>query len=172
MTHTPVTILNSHPTMNLYRFHTFANQKSHNTSLLLFSALLQGHWHLIELFPRFLWVPTPSIGSSRSPPSHIVHTMKSVVHAIFDTTFLVSHWMALVFTEQTGSNDNMSDMYVEVPSLNLGQYIDCTARFPLVPWSKFWDSTLNLGVTTAIPIHFTVSTNHSATCNLNNWQCH
>ena len=57
MTHTPVTVLNSHPTMNLYRFHAFTKQKSHNTSLLLLSALLQGHRHLVELFPRFLCVP-------------------------------------------------------------------------------------------------------------------
>ena len=55
--HTPVTILNSHPTMNLYRFYAFAKQKSHNTSLLLLSALMQRHRHLVELFPRFLCVP-------------------------------------------------------------------------------------------------------------------
>jgi len=56
-TRTPVTVLNSHPTMNLCRFHAFAKQKSHNTSLLLLGALLQGHRHLVELFPRFLCVP-------------------------------------------------------------------------------------------------------------------
>jgi len=56
-THTPVTVLNYHPTMNPYRFHAFAKQKSHNTSLLLLSALSQGHRHLVELFPRFLFVP-------------------------------------------------------------------------------------------------------------------
>ena len=55
--HTLVTVLNSHPTMNLYRFHAFATQKSHNTSLLLLSALLLGHWHLVELVPWFLCVP-------------------------------------------------------------------------------------------------------------------
>jgi len=55
-THTPVTVLNSHPTINFYRFHAFAKQKSHNTSLLLLSALLQRHCHLVELFPRFLCV--------------------------------------------------------------------------------------------------------------------
>jgi len=57
MTHSPVTVLNSHLTMNLYRFHAFTKQKSHNTSLLLLSALLQGHRHLVELFPRFLCKP-------------------------------------------------------------------------------------------------------------------
>ena len=41
-------------------------------------------------------VPTPSIGSSRSPLSHTLHTMMPVVHAIFNTTFPVSHWAALV----------------------------------------------------------------------------
>ena len=56
-THTPVTTLNPHPTMNLYRFHAFAKQTCHNTSLLLLSAPLQGHRHLVELFPRFLCVP-------------------------------------------------------------------------------------------------------------------
>jgi hypothetical protein len=55
-THTPVTVLNSHPTY-LYRFHTFAKQKCHNTSLFLRCALLHGHRHLVELFPRFLCVP-------------------------------------------------------------------------------------------------------------------
>jgi hypothetical protein len=95
-THTPVTILNSHPTMNLYRFHAFAKQKSHDTSLLLLSALFQGHRHLVDLLPRFLCVPTPSIGSSRSPPSHTLHTVTSVAHAIFNTTFPVSHWTGLV----------------------------------------------------------------------------
>jgi len=96
-THTPVTILNSHPTMNLYRFYAFAKQKSHNTSLLLLSALLQGHRHLVKLFPRFVCVPTPSIGSSRSPPSHTLHTMISVVHVIFNTTFPVFHRTVLVY---------------------------------------------------------------------------
>ena len=56
-THTPVTVLNSHPTMNLYRFHAFAKKKSHNTALLLLSVLLQGHWHLVGMIPRFLCVP-------------------------------------------------------------------------------------------------------------------
>jgi hypothetical protein len=56
-THTPVTVLNSQSTMNLYRFHAFTKQKSHNTSLLPLSALLQGHHHLVELFLRFLRVP-------------------------------------------------------------------------------------------------------------------
>jgi len=56
-THTPVTVLKCRPTMNLYRFHAFAKQKSHNNSLLLLSALLQGHRHFVELFPRFLCVP-------------------------------------------------------------------------------------------------------------------
>ena len=58
----PVTVLNSHPMMNLYRFHAFAKQKSHNTSLLLLCVFS-------NCFPGFLCVPTPSIGSSRSPPS-------------------------------------------------------------------------------------------------------
>ena len=56
-TRTPVTVLNSHPTMNLYRFHSFAEQKSHNTLLLLLSALLQGRCRLVKLFPRVLCVP-------------------------------------------------------------------------------------------------------------------
>ena len=56
-THTPVNVLNVHPTMNLYRFHSFAKQKSHNTSLLFLSAPLQGHRHLVERFLRFLYVP-------------------------------------------------------------------------------------------------------------------
>ena len=55
-THTPVTVLNTHPTMNFNRFRIFAKQKSHNTSLLLLGALLQGHRHLVELFDRFLCV--------------------------------------------------------------------------------------------------------------------
>ena len=55
-THTPVTVLNTHPTMNFNRFYTFARQKSHNTLLLLLGALLQGHRNLVELFPRFLCV--------------------------------------------------------------------------------------------------------------------
>jgi len=33
-THTPVTVLNSHPTMNLYRFHAFAKQKSQHFAAL------------------------------------------------------------------------------------------------------------------------------------------
>ena len=41
-------------------------------------------------------VPTPSIGSSRSPPSHTPHTITSVLHAIFNRTFPVFHWTALV----------------------------------------------------------------------------
>jgi len=56
---TPVTVLNSHTTMKLYRFHAFAKQKCHNTLLLSLSALLQGHRHFVELFPRFLCVPQP-----------------------------------------------------------------------------------------------------------------
>jgi len=56
-------VLNSHLTKNLYRFHAFAKQKSHNTSLLLLSALLQGYRHLVELFPR----PMPPIGSLHIP---------------------------------------------------------------------------------------------------------
>ena len=38
---------------------------------------------------RAAGVPTPSIGSSRSPPSHTLHTMMSVVHAIFNTTCIL-----------------------------------------------------------------------------------
>jgi len=40
--------------MNFNRFHIFAKQKSHNTSLLLLGALLQGHGHFVKLFTRFL----------------------------------------------------------------------------------------------------------------------
>jgi hypothetical protein len=40
---------------------------------------------------------TPSIGSSRSPPSHMLHTIKSVVQAIFIQLF----WFP---TEQTVCN--------------------------------------------------------------------
>jgi hypothetical protein len=40
---------------------------------------------------RAAGVPMSSIGNSRSPPLHTLHTMTSVVHAIFNTTFPVFH---------------------------------------------------------------------------------
>ena len=55
-------------------------------------------WTVSQVPVRAAGVPTPSIGISRSPPSRTLHTMTSVVNAIFNTTFPVSHWTALVLT--------------------------------------------------------------------------
>jgi len=53
-------------------------------------------WTFSQVPMRAAGVPMPSIGSSRSPSSHTLHTMISVLHAIFNTTFPVFHWTVLV----------------------------------------------------------------------------